>query len=106
MVLTPGSLADGQLPAVKGTLYTVPASTKAYIHRMTVFNSSASLTETVAVYVKRSGSTSRQIARYVLAPNEWAVVDVPNPLSTADVIEGSSTSVTTTDYVICGLLEV
>jgi hypothetical protein len=104
---TPGSLADGQLPAAKATLYAVPASTKVYLPRigMTLFNTSATTTETIAVYVKRSGSVSRQVAQFILAPKEFATVNVPQPLSAADEIEGSSTNATTVDYLICGVRE-
>ena len=100
---TPKVLADGQLASTKSTLYTVPASTSAYIKEITFYNTNAS-SQTIALYVK-PGATSRQIARYVLAQNEWAIFDFSTVLETGDLIEASSTNATAVDYVITGLEE-
>ena len=64
MAFTAKSLADGQLAAAQGDLYTVPAATKAMIATMEFYNNGAN-TETVAIFQQRSGGTSRQIERFV-----------------------------------------
>jgi hypothetical protein len=100
---TPKVLAEGQLASSKGTIYTVPSSTSAYIKQITFYNTNAS-TQTIALYLK-PGSTSRQIARYVLAQNEFVIFDFSTLLEAADLIEASSTNATAVDYIITGLEE-
>ena len=107
MAITAKSLADGQLAATKGTLYTVPGGTVAYVKFLHVHNT-GSTTETVVIYVKRSGSSSRTVGRVILAQNEAADVldkDATLTLSTGDVIEGETTNATTVDYTITGAEE-
>jgi len=99
------SLADGQLPNAKGTLYTVPSNTRAAIKFLSVFNNN-STAETVVIYLKRSGSTSRVIWRRALAANEGAYVigqDEAVALSAADIIEGVTTTASQVDYFISGV---
>lgn len=100
---SPKVLAEGQLASTKSTLYTVPGSTSAYIKQISFYNTNAS-SQTIALYVK-PGATSRQIARYVLAQNEWAIFDFSTVLETGDLIEASSSNATAVDYVITGLEE-
>lgn len=101
------SLASGQLAAAKGTIYTVPASTKAYVRWISIHNTSGSTTETVRIYAKQSAGTSKIIWRGVLEPNAGArVIDMETlPLSASDTLEGDSTNATTTDYFIAGAEE-
>lgn len=54
------ALADGQLPASKGTLYTTPASTTAIVKSVILVNT-ASSARTINLYVQRDGSNSRRI---------------------------------------------
>lgn len=107
MPITAKSLADGQLASTKGTLYTVPAATRSYVKFLFLHNTGAT-SETVLVYVKRSGSSSRVIGRGVLAGDESLAVidkDATLTLSAGDVIEGETTTATTVDYVITGAEE-
>lgn len=104
MAFTGKVLAQGQLPNAKGTLYTVPALTKAYVRFFRVENPSGG-TETVIVYYKKA--TSRQIGRAVLATLE-AVDFIEGDvlaLDAGDLIEGQTTTATTVDYVIAGAEE-
>jgi hypothetical protein len=100
-------LAEGQFANAKGTLYTVPASTVAYIKSFFVFNTNAAA-QTVNVYLK-PGSTSRQIVRIAtLAQYESAnILDLLGSviLEAADLIEGDTTTATALDYVITGVEE-
>ena len=99
------SLADGQLPDSKTTLYTVPASTTAAIKVCKLVNSSASA-RTVNIYIKRSGSTSRRVIPKDMtfaAGSEAECVDGdPWELSTGDIIEGDASAATEIDYFISG----
>lgn len=107
MAFTAGSLADGQLPTTKGTLLTIAASTTGYVKNLFLYNGNAA-TQTVNLYLKRSGSTSRQIRRVELAQYESASViegEVAILLSTGDVIEGDTTTSSAVDYYIAGVLE-
>ena len=59
-VVSVKALADGQLPASKGTLYTTPASTTAIVKSVILVNADSSA-RTVNLYVQRDGSNSRRI---------------------------------------------
>lgn len=106
MSIQGASLADGQLPNAKGTLYTCPASTIAHVSHIILCNATAGAI-TVNLYVKRSGSTSRRIytkdaslagGAYVKLPGE----DTAYRLSAGDVIEGDASAATSVDYFIDG----
>jgi hypothetical protein len=100
------ALADGQLPSSKGTLYTVPALTVAYVKKLTLFNTNAA-TQTILVYLNTTG-TSRVWRRFVLAQNESADVLGEGDsaiLQAGDLIEASSTNASAVDYYIAGVLE-
>lgn len=106
MSITAKSLADGQLPSSKGTLYTVPAATKAYIKFFSLHNTSAT-PQTVKVYIKRSGGTSRQVDMGQLDQGETGLIVETGSweLSTGDIIEGETTTVAVVDYQILGAEE-
>jgi len=104
MPITAGSLADGQLPTTVGALYTVPASTTAIIKSFVIFNTNAA-TQTVNVYITRSGSTRRQLHQFSVLQNASVVVLANGEtwaLSTGDTIDGDTTTGTAVDYVITG----
>jgi hypothetical protein len=96
-------LAEGQVASTKGTLYTVPASTKAYVKSITFYNTNAA-TQTLNVYLK-PGATSRQIYRVSLAQYATYELTVPYLLEAADLIEADTTTGTAVDYVITGVEE-
>lgn len=103
---TPKVMADGQVATSKGTLYTVPASTSAYVKSITFFNTNAA-TQTLNVYLK-PGATSRQIRRVSLAQYEsYDVLDGLGPivLETGDLIEADTTTGTAVDFIITGVEE-
>lgn len=105
MAFTAKLLAEGQLPTVKGTIYTVPASTKAYIKFFSLYNGNAAA-QTVVLYVKRA--TSRVLNRVVLLQNESArIIEIGEALNleAGDVIEGMTTTAAAVDYVISGAEE-
>lgn len=98
-------LGNGQLPNTKGTLYTVGGGiVGSYVRQIRVFSTGAA--QTVVIYFNTSG-TSRAYAQFVLGTNESAdVLAEPVLLETGDLIEGSSTSATTVDYVITGVEQI
>lgn len=102
MANTVKSLAAGQLPTTKGTLYTAPAVTATIAKTVKLHNTSGSTTEAVIIYHKLSAGTSKIIAKISLSPGWSAEVDEIF-LSTGDLIEGSSTNATTVDYSIGGM---
>lgn len=107
MAITAKSLADGQVAAAKGTIYTCPALTKAYIKQVS-FSNVAATTETVRFYVKRSGSTSRVVARGVLSTLETLVAvdkDAAITLSAGDVLEADTSNPASVDFLVTGAEE-
>lgn len=99
----PKVLADGQLPATKGTLYTVPADTSAYLKSIICCNTGVG-NNTIILYLK-PGSTSRRITRIILATNEQYFFDESVALETGDLIEGEATNASEVDYIILGVIE-
>jgi len=87
-------LAQGQLPAVKTTLYTVPAATAAYVKFFSINNVSA-VVQNVEILVNTAG-TSRRISYTSLGPNEGARIidkDEALTLEAGDIIEGLTTNI-------------
>lgn len=89
-------VADGQLASSATALYTGIAQVQAVV---VCQNTSASLTETVAITLTKLGGTARRVAYAVLAPNEQLVV-TGLPLNVSDVVKGSATDATTVDYTV------
>lgn len=107
MAFTAKVLAEGQLPTAKGTLYTVPASTKAFVKFFSLFNTNAAA-QTIIIYAKKSTGTSKVIGRCVLQENEGArVIEIGEAvnLEAGDTIEGVTTTATAVDYFITGAEE-
>ena len=101
-------LAQGQLPNAKGTLYTVPAVTTAYIKFINGHNTPGAGSETTIFYVKKSSGTSKLLGRAILAANEQIRIidkDETITLGAGDTIEGQTTTAATVDYVITGVEE-
>ena len=102
------SLAAGQLPNAKGTLYTS-------VDRTSIMNITLVVTDTAAhtvnIYLKRSGGTSRRLLPKDTPmdgddPTMAALIEVldqPLNLSKGDVIEGDCDSASIVDYSITGV---
>jgi hypothetical protein len=100
---SPKVLGEGQVASSKGTIYTVPASTSAYVKSITFYNTNAA-TQTLNIYLK-PGATSRQIRRVSLAQYESYEFTSPYVLETGDLIEADTTTATAVDYIITGIEE-
>lgn len=104
MTLTPKFLANGQVASSKGTIYTVPASTTTMFTSMTFYNTSAT-TQTVIVYLKASGGTSREIGRAVLEQYEMLEIEKGKALEASGVVEAETTTASVVNYTVCGVEE-
>ena len=103
MTITIKSLADGQLAATKGTIYTTPASTQAIANRVILVNSD-SVARAVNLYFKASGGTSRRfIPKDYSLPAGAKLVSDPVNLEAADILEGDAAAATVVDYIVTGV---
>ena len=98
------SLADGQLAATKGTIYTAPTAKQAIVKRITLVNTDSSA-RAVNLYFKASGGTSRRIIPKDLEieANGLAVMDDEQTLEAADIIEGDANAGSTVDFTLNGV---
>jgi hypothetical protein len=105
MAITWATLADGQLAASKGTLYT--AVGQVAITAILLVNTD-SASRTVNLYIKRSGGTSRRIAGKDISLAAGGSLNGCDDsmgirLSNGDLIEGDASSATVVDFMICGV---
>jgi hypothetical protein len=99
MALTAALLANGQLPAAKGTLFT--ASSATIIKSITLVNTDASA-RTINLYIKRTTSRYITPVAYSLAAGASFIDDTVRTLSNGDLIEGDASAATVVDYTIAG----
>jgi hypothetical protein len=109
MALALGTLADGQLPNAKATLYTVPALKIAHVFIILANTDAPSggSAYPVNIYVKRSGGTSRRILGRDTSIAAGASLELPDnltglKLSAGDIIEGDAGTAAKVDYLIYG----
>ncbi len=97
------SLADGQLAATKGTIYTTPTSKQTVINRVRLVNTN-STTESVNLYLKTSGGSSRNLIPVdtQLKAGYLLVMDDVVTMEAADVIEGDTTTADKVNYIVSG----
>ena len=103
MAVTPGILADGQLPSSAGDLYT--AAGDVYVTTIIVANASAA-SRTVNLYIRDASSGADRL----ITPKDLAMAvgdtmyltGVKVSLNSGDKIRGSADSATSVDYVIWG----
>lgn len=95
-------LADGQLAATKGTLYTVPATGTLIAVSIYLFNTNTT-TEIINLYLK--DATTRQVAKISLLANEYAEVILEKAVvPAAGLIEGDTTVAAKVNYWVSGVL--
>lgn len=104
--ITVKALADGQLPASKGTLYTVPTDGQTIVRSITVVNTGEA-TIKVNMFLKRDGSNSRRIwpKDLELSSQFLLVDDTSYTLESGDLIEGDADQASAVDYTISGIEE-
>lgn len=104
MVITAKQLADGQLGATEAAIYTVPASTTAYV-RVIICQNTGGGNNTVQLWMRPSGGTSRRIVYVTLKANETFVFDDPLALDAGDSIRGAATNAAQVDFSVYGAEE-
>lgn len=106
MAITPASLADGLIPGSKTTIYTSVAKT--HVERATFVNTDTASAHTFNLYIKRSGSVSRNVIPLdvsIPAGNGYYWPESDNGaerLSASDVIEASADTANKICYTITG----
>ena len=95
------ALADGQLANAEAVIYTVPASTTAYIKSIICANTGAGQ-NVIELWVRLDGANSRRLIRVPLETNEQLYFDDALTLEAADEIRGAATNATEVDYTIWG----
>lgn len=106
MAFTIKNLANGQLAAAEGSLYSVPAATAAIVKTITLVNNSAGAI-TINLYILKSAGTSRRIipVNMSLASGFSLETDQEYTLGAADSIRGDASSATTVDFTVSGVEE-
>ena len=101
------SLADGQVATTTGAIYTSDNSIRTMLRSVTFFNTNAT-TQTLNIYITRSGGTQRQLYQATLAQNQsfdlLAQGEVMS-LSPGDALRADTTTTTAVDYFISGVTE-
>jgi hypothetical protein len=97
--------AQGQLPNSKGTLYTVPGSTKTLFLRATLVNTDTS-DHTVNIYLKSAAGTSKRITPVSLSISAGQMYKVAiggHELNAGGLLEGDADSASVIDYYVSGV---
>jgi len=104
MAITIKVLAEGQLPTSTGDLYTVPANTAAIVKTITLVNTNTA-SETINLYILKSGSTARRIIPQDLSlGSKYSLIfDEEITLGAGDKIQGSTTTASKVDFTIMGV---
>ena len=98
------ALADGQLPAAEGVIYTVPGATTTYVKNVICTNTGAGQ-NVVILWVRNDGANSRRLIRVPLETNEQLYFNDVLTMEAADEIRGSATNANEVDYVVNGAEE-
>jgi len=105
MPSTPKILANGQVASAKTTIYTVPVNLHAIIRTVTFVNVGG-VTETVQLYVKAFGGTSRKFSRALLLADEFAHEEDIGTLEQGDELEAETTNAASVDFTVMGVDQV
>ena len=101
------TIADGQVAAAEAPIYTVPASTVAYVKQVAFYNTNA-LSQTLDLWIKKSGGTARKLRRFVMDQHESLdLLDSGETLelSAGDAVEAATTTAGAVDFVVMGVEE-
>lgn|SRR5574343_19835 len=104
MALSIKNLGTGQVASSEGDIYACPASTSAIIKSITFVNTKTT-TETLNVYFKKTGGTSRLLTPkdLQLLAGYSLVFDNDITLSAGDAIRAVTTTASKVDYNIFGM---
>jgi hypothetical protein len=106
MTITAKQLADGQLPAAAGDLYTVPASTTAYVKSIVLVNTGAGDND-VNLLILPAAGVARQITPVdlTMVSGDAYFDATPYVLDAGDKLRGDADNPNEVDYVISGAEE-
>ena len=98
------NLYEGQLPAAKATLYTVPPATTAVVLGVIMVNTDG-VDRAINLYYKKSGGTSRRImpVNTLVATLTKETMDEKITMGAGDEIEGDAAAATVVDCIINGI---
>jgi hypothetical protein len=104
MAATIKNLAEGQLAAAKGTLYTVPASTSAVVLVVVLVNTDT-VDRAVNLYYKKASGTSRRLLPVdtLMTAKTKLTMEDKITMGAGDEIEGDAAVATTVDFVVSGV---
>lgn len=102
MVFTGITFAEGSVPAVAGTLWTVPAATTDYVKSI-IFSNMSGSSVNVTLW-KRSNSNDRQILQMILDAGETLAVE-NLLLAAGDSLKAVASVGTSIDYIAQGVRE-
>jgi len=106
MTITAKELANGQLPATRGDLYTVPAATIAYIKSITLHNTGLSSYNVTITKEPGGAGTERVIISVVLDAGDTFYFDEPTVMDATDVLRGDDGGAgSVIDYTVSGAEE-
>lgn len=89
---------DGQVAAAATAVYTVPGETEATLWALTLLNTAPTTTLTVKVYIRRSGSTARQIVHQDLVAGSAHHYGLPQVMRAKDAILATAETASLVDY--------
>jgi hypothetical protein len=90
---------DGYIPQAIASIYQVPASKVAIVRSITINNVNAA-TQTIIIAINRG--LSRQMLRFELQQNEFAIAELNWLLVAGDKIEASATTASANHYLVIG----
>jgi hypothetical protein len=102
MNATPKILAQGQVASSKAAIYTVPAATRTIVRHIS-FAHVANGTQSVVLYAKKAGGTSRVISRVTLELNEFGHEDDIITLDAEDQLQSETTNPVSVDFTVMGV---
>lgn len=104
MALSPKPLGSGQLPAAKGTLYTVPAVTTTLLTRGRLVNVGAA-DVTLNIYLKTAAGTSKRILPQdmTLMAGQARTIPGGDIVDAGGLIEGDASIAASVDYYLSGV---
>ena len=88
---------SGQFAATKSTIYQGKANAHAHLDKMHIFNEGAG-SNTVAIHVCRSGSTSRQVYSRVMTSGEKVTIGDMAIFNEDDLLEASASNAGEVSY--------
>ncbi|MGB2984390.1 MAG: hypothetical protein WBE26_00790 [Phycisphaerae bacterium] len=88
---------NGQLPASEGQLYLCPVKTQGFIAAISLCNTATGI-NTVKVYIRRSGSTSRRLVNQDFDAGDTYLGENLGILNEQDAIRGEASNASKVDY--------